>query len=94
MMYNEDDFNYCLRKTSAEAKIVCAAEECAELIQCCTKVMRGRSNGEHFVEELSDVMLNLHLLIAELEISPSLIEAEGNKKLARFRSRLEAGEKP
>ena len=95
MKYDEKNFNYCLNHTTIENKLMCTAEECAELTQCCTKMLRKRWDGrEHMIEEMSDVMVNIYLLASHLNIDMEEIREVGDVKLARFKSRLEAGENP
>lgn len=93
MRYDAKNFNYCLSHTTIENKLMCTAEECAELTQCCTKMLRKRWDGKkHMIEEMADVMVNIHLLASHLNIDMSEIKEVGDAKLARFKSRLEAGE--
>lgn len=95
MKYDAKNFNYCLSHTSVESKLICTTEECAELIQCCTKLLRGRGdNINHLIEECADVMVNIYLLAEHLNIDMSVIRKIGDDKLARFKSRLEEGENP
>ena len=95
MKYDEKNFNYCLSHTTIKNKLMCTAEECAELTQCCTKMLRKRwDDREHTIEEMSDVMVNIYLLASHLNIDMAEIKEVGDAKLARFKSRLEAGENP
>lgn len=95
MIFDAETFNYCLENTTIENKLMCTAEECAELTQCCTKMLRKRWDGrEHMIEEMSDVMVNIYLLAHHLNIDMSEIKEVGDMKLARFKTRLEKGENP
>lgn len=95
MRFNPETFNYCLQHTTIENKLLCTTEECAELAQCCTKWLRGRKQDkDHLIEEMSDVIVNIYLLMSELDIDSYDIHKIAEEKLARFVQRLEAGEKP
>lgn len=95
MKFDAKNFNYCLSKTTIENKLMCTAEECAELTQCCTKMLRKRWDGrEHMREEMADVMLNIYLLASHLNIDMSEIHEVCEMKLARFKQRMEEGENP
>ena len=85
------------------------SEECAELIQACSKIQRKKYYGEGFkidnlLEEIYDVELNIRLLKEQLIREPSLniTEEEINNKLKEWEKKkteklkkvfLEKGEK-
>lgn len=92
MRFDTETFNFCLENTSLENKLINTSEECAELTQCCTKMLRKRWEGGHLAEEMADVMVNIYLLAHQLNIDMSEIHEIGNAKLARFKSRIEKGE--
>lgn len=85
------------------------SEECAELIQACSKIQRKKYYGEGFkidnlLEEIYDVELNIRLIKEQLIREPSLniTEEEINNKLKEWEKKkteklkkifLEKGEK-
>ena len=85
------------------------SEECAELIQACSKIQRKKYYGEGFeidnlLEEINDVELNIRLIKKQLTREPSLniTEEEINNKLKEWKKKkteklkkifLEKGEK-
>lgn len=85
------------------------SEECAELIQACSKIQRKKYCGEGFkidnlLEEIYDVELNIRLIKEQLIREPSLniTEEEINNKLKEWEKKkteklkkvfLEKGEK-
>lgn len=67
------------------------SEECAELIQACSKIQRKKYYGEGFeidnlLEEINDVELNIRLIKKQLTREPSLniTEEEINNKLKEW----------
>lgn len=67
------------------------SEECAELIQACSKIQRKKYYGEGFeidnlLEEINDVELNIELIKKQLIREPSLniTEDEINEKLQKW----------
>lgn len=85
------------------------SEECAELIQACSKIQRKKYYGEGFeidnlLEEINDVELNIRLIKKQLTREPSLniTKEEINNKLKEWEKKkteklkkifLEKGEK-
>ena len=67
------------------------SEECAELIQACSKIQRKKYYGEGFeinnlLEEINDVELNIELIKKQLIREPSLniTEDEINEQLQKW----------
>ena len=67
------------------------SEECAELIQACSKIQRKKYYGEGFeidnlLEEINDVELNIELIKKQLIREPSLniTEDKINEKLKNW----------
>lgn len=85
------------------------SEECAELIQACSKIQRKKYYGEGFeidnlLEEINDVELNIELIKKQLTREPSLniTKEDIDKKLKEWEKKkteklkkifLEKGEK-
>jgi len=66
-----------------------ATEECAELIQCVSKQLRGTENRSHMEEEIADVLIavsNLHYIY---DLDDTKIQAWINLKQNRQMSRIE-----
>ncbi len=68
------------------------SEECAELIQACSKIQRKKHYGEGFeidnlLEEINDVELNIELIKKQLIREPSLniTEDDIDKKLKKWK---------
>lgn len=68
------------------------SEECAELIQACSKIQRKKYYGEGFeidnlLEEINDVELNIELIKKQLTREPSLniTKEDIDKKLKEWK---------
>lgn len=68
------------------------SEECAELIQACSKIQRNKYYGEGFeidnlLEEINDVELNIELIKKQLIREPSLniTKEDVDKKLKEWK---------
>lgn len=68
--------------------VVCM-EECAELIKECSKMLRGKGDKEHLIEEMADVYICLEMLKKMYGISSTDIVNERVRKLERLRKRIE-----
>lgn len=77
----------------AQIQTVVCMEECSELIKECSKMLRGKGNREHLVEEMADVYICLEMLEKMYRISAIDIDAVIVDKIERLKKRIEEGEK-
>ena len=77
----------------ADAQIMMAVEECAELVDALMKYRRGRNNTFDVVTEIADVQI----MCAQLEMifggSSKVVEMERARKMDRLRNRLSERDK-
>lgn len=59
-------------------------EECAELIQACSKVKRGKNNRDNLKEEMAHVSISLAVVAKIYGISEFEIIEEVNKKCDKY----------
>lgn len=59
-------------------------EECAELIQACSKVKRGKNNRDNLKEEIAHVSISLAVVAKIYGISEFEIIKEVNKKCDKY----------
>ena len=68
-----------------------ATEECAELIQCVSKQLRGTENRSHMEEEIADVMIAISNLCYIYDLDNKKIQAwinlKQNRQISRIRQR-------
>ena len=90
MQENSKLYNEILEK-QGDLLYTTLSEECAELIQACSKIQRKKYYGEGFeinnlLEEINDVELNIRLIKKQLTREPSLniSEDEINEKLKNW----------
>lgn len=57
-----------------EGTLVVAMEECAELIQCVSKELRGKSDKTHMEEEIGDVLISISNLIYICDLDEEKIQ--------------------
>ena len=67
--------------------IVCM-EECSELIQAISKELRGKSDINHLVEEMADVLICIELLKKMYDIGDSELESWVYAKQRRIKERM------
>lgn len=76
--------HFGLEDTSANAM-----EECAELIQCIGKELRGKSDKSHMEEEIGDVLISVSNLIYIYDLDSAKIQQwvdfKQNRQLGRIR---------
>ena len=73
-----------------EELLVVTMEECGELIQACSKMLRGgeeyeKENLKRLLEEVGDVSCMIDLLIKKELVSPRKIEKRKLEKLQKLR---------
>lgn len=90
MKENSKLYNEILEK-QGDLLYTTLSEECAELIQACSKIQRKKYYGEGFeidnlLEEINDVELNIELIKKQLIREPSLniTEDKINEKLKNW----------
>ena len=79
------NFDNGLDKAQTE-RLVLLMEECGEVIQACSKILRhgykseppngGRVNLEQLEKEISDVMWVVQLMLTNKDLRPAVIEKE------------------
>ena len=75
-----------------EKQSVVCMEECAELIQCISKELRGKSDPYHLAEEMADVLICVEMLKQMYHIDLSEIQTWIDKKQDREESRMKSHE--
>ena len=71
-----------------DAQSTVCMEECAELIQAISKEKRGKSDKNHLVEEMADVLISIELLKEIYEVSNEQINNWIDEKQKRIRSKM------
>lgn len=72
-----------------EKQSVVCMEELAELTQCISKELRGKSDKEHLTEEIADVTICLEMLKQMYEISEELLGKMIRIKQQRILDRMD-----
>lgn len=80
-----------IESLSKEKVLIVAIEECGELIQALTKVLREKGNYHNTCEEIADVIICINWIIEKLNLDVNDIMEWQNKKLERTKKRLEEG---
>lgn len=82
----------CDNNDSAETLTV-SMEECAELIQCVSKKLRGQEDPSHMEEEVADVLIGIHDLIYICDLNEDRIQRwvdlKQNRQLTRIGVKLD-----
>lgn len=82
----------CDNGDSAETLTV-SMEECAELIQCVSKKLRGQEDMSHMEEEVADVLIGIHDLIYICDLNEDRIQRwidyKQNRQLSRIGVKLD-----
>lgn len=77
----------CDNSNSTETLTV-SMEECAELIQCVSKKLRGKEDLNHMEEEVADVLIVIHNLIYICGLDEDRIQRWIDFKQNRWLSRM------
>lgn len=78
-----------IEKWGNELQTVVCMEECSELIKECSKMLRGKGNKSHLIEEMADVRICLVMLEKMYDISVFEVNAVLADKIERLKKRLE-----
>ena len=82
----------CDNNSSTETLTV-SMEECAELIQCVSKRLRGQEDLSHMEEEVADVLIGIHDLIYICGLNEDRIQRwidyKQNRQLSRIGVKLD-----
>lgn len=78
-----------IEKWGNELQTVVCMEECSELIKECSKMLRGKGNKSHLIEEIADVKICLVMLEKMYEISAIDVNAVMLEKIERLKKRIE-----
>ena len=66
------------------AQSVVCMEECSELIQCVSKMIRGGEDKYHLTEEMADVLISIELLKQMYDVSDEELQELVLKKQERL----------
>ena len=92
----KDDLKKAIIDKQGDMLYITLSEECAEVIQACTKIQRAKYHGKDFsdrvdnlLEEINDVLINIELIKCQLlnEESLNLTEEELNKRLEEWKQK-------
>lgn len=78
-----------VKKWGKGMQTVVCMEECSELIKECSKILRGKGNKNHLIEEMADVKICLVMLEKMYEISAIDVNAVMVDKIERLKKRIE-----
>lgn len=76
-----------IEKWGWQIQTVVCMEECSELIKECSKMLRGKGNKNHLIEEMADVYICLEMLEKMYRISAIDIDAVIVDKIERLKKR-------
>lgn len=88
----EDTVKEAIDFYGANIQATICMEECAELIQCISKEIRGKSNIDHLTEEMADVCICIEALKQIYGISDEQLQTWINFKQKRIEDRMLKGE--
>lgn len=89
------------RDHSTEHNLVCLSEECAEVIQACTKLLRKRVETpennmneriDNLIEEIADILINIDIIMWDFEINNFDVEKIIQQKIERYKERKKVGD--
>lgn len=88
----EDTVKEAIDFYGANIQATICMEECAELIQCISKEIRGKSNIDHLTEEMADVCICIEVLKQIYGISDEQMQTWIDLKQKRIEDRMLKGE--
>lgn len=88
----EDTVKEAIDFYGANIQATTCMEECAELIQCISKEIRGKSNIDHLTEEMADVCICIEALKQIYGISDEQMQTWIDFKQKRIEDRMLKGE--
>lgn len=94
-MISKDDIKLIAKTYDKESNMIVAMEECAELTQAISKVIRKSNNETVFVnliEEIADVIICIEIIKQSLHIRDVEIESMIENKMKRNLSRIKVKE--
>lgn len=71
---NEEKIKVSCDNNNSTETLTVSMEECAELIQCVSKKLRGQEDLSHMEEEVADVLIGIHDLIYICGLDESRIQ--------------------
>lgn len=92
VVIDEDVIAKSIETYGTEKQSIVCMEECAELIQCISKELRGKSNPDHLTEEIADVLICIEMLKQMYHVDLSKIQTWIDKKQNREESRMKSHE--
>lgn len=78
-----------IEKWGNKLQTVVCMEECSELIKECSKILRGKGNKNHLIEEMADVKICLVMLEKMYEISSIDVNTVMVDKIERLKKRID-----
>lgn len=87
----DDIYRVAIRHYGAAAQLNVAQEECAELIQAISKIIRYGTAGkyrENLIEEMADVHICIEQLMIICSISPDEVAEIEGQKILRLNERM------
>ena len=88
----EDTVKEAIDFYGANIQATVCMEECAELILCISKEIRGKSNIDHLEEEIADVCICIEVLKQIYGISDEQMQFWIDFKQKRIEDRMSKGE--
>ena len=86
---NQDTLTYGMAMNKQQELLVITMEECGELIQSCSKILRSNDatgdNLKNLQDEAGDVWCMLHLMIQKNLISEEILNKRKIKKLSKLK---------
>lgn len=88
-----DRFMSEVRPERSQPQHIYVMEECAELMQECSKYLRGKGNSENLTAEIADVLAASLVILRDMNVSESelfsMIKQKYDRAVERFKNSKE-----